>query len=342
MSDERVDCVAFTGSVETGKKIAARCAERVARMNLEMGGKDPFIVCADVARRRGGGRPRRRVGRVPERRPGVHVGRALLRAARGVRRLPVGVRRPHPDSLRVGDPLDPSTDVGPDGVGATSARRSAAQVEAAVAAGAELVTGRRSRRPATGPLLLPRGGHRRAARDRPAARGDLRPGGADRAGGLARRGDRAGQRHPLRPGRQRLHARPGDRRALHARDQGGHGVDQRPADRQRRRARSAASSSRAWAASWARRAWRRSRRPSTCTSRPRSARRSGGTRTGVASLRPRRARSASVNAVSSSSVPPPRGLDLEVREPAQGALEASRGRPCAPAPRPSSASTAAP
>ena len=25
------------------------CAERVARMNLEMGGKDPFIVCADVA-----------------------------------------------------------------------------------------------------------------------------------------------------------------------------------------------------------------------------------------------------------------------------------------------------
>ena len=51
--DERVDCVAFTGSVETGKRIAARCAERVARINLEMGGKDPFIVCADVARRRG-------------------------------------------------------------------------------------------------------------------------------------------------------------------------------------------------------------------------------------------------------------------------------------------------
>ena len=25
------------------------CAERLARVNLEMGGKDPFIVCADVA-----------------------------------------------------------------------------------------------------------------------------------------------------------------------------------------------------------------------------------------------------------------------------------------------------
>ena len=36
---------------ETGKRIAAACAERVARVNLEMGGKDPFIVCSDVAER---------------------------------------------------------------------------------------------------------------------------------------------------------------------------------------------------------------------------------------------------------------------------------------------------
>src|SRR5919106_534637 len=49
VEDERVDCVAFTGSVETGKKVARACAERIARVNLEMGGKDPFIVCADVA-----------------------------------------------------------------------------------------------------------------------------------------------------------------------------------------------------------------------------------------------------------------------------------------------------
>ena len=49
MRDERVAGVAFTGSVETGKRVAGLCAERVAHMNLEMGGKDPFIVCADVA-----------------------------------------------------------------------------------------------------------------------------------------------------------------------------------------------------------------------------------------------------------------------------------------------------
>src|SRR5919106_4173930 len=51
VADERIDCVAFTGSVDTGKKIARVCADRVARINLEMGGKDPFIVCADVAGR---------------------------------------------------------------------------------------------------------------------------------------------------------------------------------------------------------------------------------------------------------------------------------------------------
>src|SRR5262249_28997400 len=44
-----VDCVAFTGSVATGKKVAEACLPRMARMNLEMGGKDAFIVCADVA-----------------------------------------------------------------------------------------------------------------------------------------------------------------------------------------------------------------------------------------------------------------------------------------------------
>jgi len=48
-ANEHVDCVAFTGSVATGKKVALACAQRVARVNLEMGGKDPFIVCADVA-----------------------------------------------------------------------------------------------------------------------------------------------------------------------------------------------------------------------------------------------------------------------------------------------------
>ncbi len=42
------DMVAFTGSVATGQRIGALCAEQVKRAHLELGGKDAFIVCDDV------------------------------------------------------------------------------------------------------------------------------------------------------------------------------------------------------------------------------------------------------------------------------------------------------
>jgi acyl-CoA reductase-like NAD-dependent aldehyde dehydrogenase len=42
------DLVAFTGSVATGQRIGALCAEQVKRTHLELGGKDAFIVCDDV------------------------------------------------------------------------------------------------------------------------------------------------------------------------------------------------------------------------------------------------------------------------------------------------------
>ncbi len=45
---ERVDVVMFTGSVATGRKIAARCGELLKPCGLELGGKDPMIVCADA------------------------------------------------------------------------------------------------------------------------------------------------------------------------------------------------------------------------------------------------------------------------------------------------------
>src|SRR5260370_27321264 len=40
--------IAFTGSVATGKRIAQLAAERVKKVNLELGGNDPFIVCDDA------------------------------------------------------------------------------------------------------------------------------------------------------------------------------------------------------------------------------------------------------------------------------------------------------
>lgn len=42
------DKIAFTGSVNTGKKIMAACAESLTPVTLELGGKDPMIVFADA------------------------------------------------------------------------------------------------------------------------------------------------------------------------------------------------------------------------------------------------------------------------------------------------------
>ncbi|KAA1244938.1 aldehyde dehydrogenase family protein [Aquimarina sp. RZ0] len=45
---ENVDAICFTGSVPTGKKIGAVCAERFIPAFLELGGKDPAIVLEDA------------------------------------------------------------------------------------------------------------------------------------------------------------------------------------------------------------------------------------------------------------------------------------------------------
>lgn len=43
-----VDSLCFTGSVATGRKLAITCAERFIPAFLELGGKDPAIVCEDA------------------------------------------------------------------------------------------------------------------------------------------------------------------------------------------------------------------------------------------------------------------------------------------------------
>ena len=43
-----IDKISFTGSVETGRRVAEACARQLIPCTLELGGKDPMIVCADA------------------------------------------------------------------------------------------------------------------------------------------------------------------------------------------------------------------------------------------------------------------------------------------------------
>jgi aldehyde dehydrogenase (NAD+) len=48
LSDPRVDAVTFTGSVETGRKVAQKAAATMKKFQLEMGGKNPLVVLDDA------------------------------------------------------------------------------------------------------------------------------------------------------------------------------------------------------------------------------------------------------------------------------------------------------
>jgi acyl-CoA reductase-like NAD-dependent aldehyde dehydrogenase len=137
---EGVECVAFTGSVETGKKVGVACASRNARANLEMGGKDAFIVCSDMA-----GEAIEVAARGGAWASFLNAGQVCTSSERffvveDVYDAYVEAFVEHTKSLVVGDPLDEKTDVGPM-VSAGQRAKAAGQVEEAVAAGAKILAG---------------------------------------------------------------------------------------------------------------------------------------------------------------------------------------------------------
>ncbi len=48
LNDSRVNAISFTGSVETGQRVAQQAAARLAKFQLEMGGKNPLVVLDDA------------------------------------------------------------------------------------------------------------------------------------------------------------------------------------------------------------------------------------------------------------------------------------------------------
>lgn len=48
LDDKRVQAISFTGSVATGQRIAQACVARMAKFQLEMGGKNPMVILDDA------------------------------------------------------------------------------------------------------------------------------------------------------------------------------------------------------------------------------------------------------------------------------------------------------
>jgi len=48
LEDPRVNAISFTGSVSTGRRVAAAAASRLCKFQLEMGGKNPLVVLDDA------------------------------------------------------------------------------------------------------------------------------------------------------------------------------------------------------------------------------------------------------------------------------------------------------
>jgi acyl-CoA reductase-like NAD-dependent aldehyde dehydrogenase len=148
-----VDCVAFTGSVATGKKVAAACSERMARMNLEMGGKDAFIVCADVApqlevaARGGAWAAFLNAGQVCTSAERFYVAEEIFDdyAAAFVE---------HTRGLVLGDPFEVATDIGPM-VSESQRAKVIDQLDAARSAGAKVLVGGDAGGQARGHFLSP-------------------------------------------------------------------------------------------------------------------------------------------------------------------------------------------
>ena len=241
--------IVFTGSTEVGKGVMAGCAAQVKRVTLELGGKSANVVFADADLERAAAD--RALRRLRQRRAGLLRPVADPGPALGLRPVPGAARARGAGRARRGP-------------GARDGRDGPADQPRPVGAGRLLRAGRRAgglprqraRRPR---LLVPADGARPG---RPAGprghRGDLRPGRRRRA--VRRRGRR-------RPDRQRGRVRP-VRLDLDPRRRAGRCASRaasRPATcrstatrRCATRHRSAASSSRGWAASWAPTRWTRS------------------------------------------------------------------------------------
>ncbi len=143
IADPRIAAVTLTGSEAAGREVAAAAGRNIKKSVMELGGSDPFIVLrsADVAQ----------AAKVAVTARTINNGQSCIAAKRFIvaasvadefeQRLVAGMR-----GLRIGDPMDPATDVGPlatPGIADDLER----QVADSIRLGARVLTGGRRRPP---------------------------------------------------------------------------------------------------------------------------------------------------------------------------------------------------
>jgi len=136
VSDPRLARISFTGSVPTAKWIAQTAGANLVPCSLELGGKSPFIVLEDADLDNAaatGALMYRNAGQV------CLAGTRLLVHGNVADRF-VELMRGHVEKLKIGDPRDEATEIGPI-IHPRQVERVKAFVERAVAAGAKLLWG---------------------------------------------------------------------------------------------------------------------------------------------------------------------------------------------------------
>jgi aldehyde dehydrogenase (NAD+) len=127
--DPRVDKITFTGSTAAGRRIAALCGERIARCTLELGGKSAAVILDDAD--------------IETAAQGLAQAECLLSGQVCASLTRIVVTRPRHDEMvealaaafskvKVGDPFDPSSQMGP-----LAAERQRTRVEGYIAKGVE-------------------------------------------------------------------------------------------------------------------------------------------------------------------------------------------------------------
>ena len=137
IDDTRIRAITLTGSETAGSSVAAYAGKLIKKTLLELGGSDPFIVMPTANLEQAAATAVR--ARV------INNGQSCIAAKRFIlhraisdeftRRFVHGM-----ESLRIGDPMDPATDLGPI-AGEALLLQLDAQVQQSVACGAKIITG---------------------------------------------------------------------------------------------------------------------------------------------------------------------------------------------------------